>query len=75
MVLAVAVVFWLVGFDIIYATQDYESDKALGLRSLPVRLGIAGSLQVRAGGARGDGGGVAGIRVDFESSACHTTSG
>ena len=45
-VLAVAVVFWLVGFDIIYATQDYESDKALGLRSLPVRLGIEGSLQV-----------------------------
>jgi 4-hydroxybenzoate polyprenyltransferase len=46
MVLAVAVVFWLVGFDVIYATQDYESDKALGLRSLPVRLGIAGSLRV-----------------------------
>ena len=45
MVLALAVVFWLVGFDIIYATQDYESDKALGLRSLPVRLGIAGSLR------------------------------
>jgi len=45
MVLAVAVVFWLVGFDIIYATQDYESDKALGLRSLPVRLGIEASLQ------------------------------
>jgi len=44
-VLGVAVVFWLVGFDIIYATQDYESDKALGLHSLPVRLGIAGSLR------------------------------
>jgi len=45
-VLALAVVFWLTGFDIIYATQDYESDKTLGLRSLPVRLGIAGSLRV-----------------------------
>jgi 4-hydroxybenzoate polyprenyltransferase len=44
-VLAVAVVFWLVGFDIIYSTQDYDSDKALGLRSLPVRWGIAGSLR------------------------------
>ena len=43
-VLAVAVVFWLVGFDIIYATQDYESDKQHGLRSLPVRLGIERSL-------------------------------
>jgi 4-hydroxybenzoate polyprenyltransferase len=45
-VLASAVVFWLVGFDIIYATQDYEFDTAQGLRSLPVRLGIAGSLRV-----------------------------
>ena len=44
-VLAVAVVFWLVGFDIIYATQDYESDKQQNLRSLPVRWGIAGSLR------------------------------
>ena len=44
-VLAVAVVFWLVGFDIIYATQDYESDKQHGLRSLPVRWGIGGSLR------------------------------
>ncbi|MBM3858090.1 MAG: 4-hydroxybenzoate octaprenyltransferase [Verrucomicrobia bacterium] len=44
-VLGLAVVFWLVGFDIIYATQDYEADKALGLRSLPVRLGIAESLR------------------------------
>jgi len=43
-ILAVAVVFWLVGFDIIYATQDYESDKQQRLRSLPVRWGIAGSL-------------------------------
>jgi len=45
-VLAAAVVFWLVGFDIIYATQDHEFDKARGLRSLPVRLGIARSLRV-----------------------------
>ena len=43
-VLALAVVLWLVGFDIIYATQDYESDKQHGLRSLPVRLGIERSL-------------------------------
>ena len=44
-VLAAAVVFWLVGFDIIYATEDYEFDKTHGLRSLPVRLGIGGSLR------------------------------
>ena len=44
-VLAGAVVLWLVGFDIIYATQDYEFDKGAGLHSLPVRWGIAGSLR------------------------------
>jgi 4-hydroxybenzoate polyprenyltransferase len=48
-VLAAAVVFWLVGFDIIYATQDYEFDKAQGLHSLPARLGIDGSLRVARG--------------------------
>jgi len=44
-VLAVAVVFWLTGFDIIYATQDFAADKAAGLHSLPVRWGVAGSLR------------------------------
>lgn len=43
--LAAAVVCWLTGFDIIYATQDYEFDKQAGLHSLPVRWGIAGSLR------------------------------
>ncbi len=45
-VLAAAVVFWLVGFDIIYATQDVEFDRQAGLHSLPARLGIAGALRV-----------------------------
>jgi 4-hydroxybenzoate polyprenyltransferase len=45
-VLAAAVVFWLVGFDIIYATQDHDFDKSQRLHSLPVRLGIAKSLRV-----------------------------
>lgn len=42
--LAVAVVFWLVGFDIIYALQDYEFDKSHGLRSLVVAWGQANAL-------------------------------
>ena len=67
-VLAAAVVFWLVGFDIIYATQDYEFDKSQGLHSLPARLGIARKPADGAGGARGHGGFVAGFRVDFTSS-------
>ena len=45
LVLAVAVVFWLAGFDIIYSTQDWAADRAAGLHSLPVRWGIAGSLR------------------------------
>ena len=43
--LAAAVVFWLVGFDIIYALQDYEFDRAKGLHSLVVRWGPANALQ------------------------------
>ena len=38
-VLALAVVCWLAGFDIIYALQDYEFDKKRGLHSLVVRWG------------------------------------
>ena len=34
--LSLAVVLWLIGFDIIYALQDYEFDKAHGLHSLVV---------------------------------------
>jgi 4-hydroxybenzoate polyprenyltransferase len=37
--LALAVVLWLVGFDIIYSLQDYEFDKAHGLHSLVVAWG------------------------------------
>ena len=44
LLLAVAVVFWLVGFDIIYAVQDYEFDRAHGLHSLVVRWGVANAL-------------------------------
>jgi 4-hydroxybenzoate polyprenyltransferase len=42
--LALAVVLWLVGFDIIYALQDYEFDKAHGLRSLVVAWGPSNAL-------------------------------
>jgi 4-hydroxybenzoate polyprenyltransferase len=42
--LALAVVLWLVGFDIIYALQDYEFDKSQGLRSLVVAWGPRNAL-------------------------------
>lgn len=46
LVLALAVMLWLVGFDIIYATQDYDFDRREGLRSLPVRWGPKNALAV-----------------------------
>jgi 4-hydroxybenzoate polyprenyltransferase len=42
--LAFAVILWLVGFDIIYALQDYEFDKSHGLRSLVVAWGQKNAL-------------------------------
>jgi 4-hydroxybenzoate polyprenyltransferase len=42
--LAASVVFWLAGFDTLYALQDLEFDRAQGLHSIPVRLGVTGSL-------------------------------
>lgn len=44
LVLAVVVVFWLVGFDIIYALQDYEFDRTHGLHSLVVGWGPKNAL-------------------------------
>jgi 4-hydroxybenzoate polyprenyltransferase len=45
LILALAVLLWVAGFDIIYATQDHEFDRAAGLRSLVVRLGVPRSLR------------------------------
>jgi 4-hydroxybenzoate polyprenyltransferase len=46
--LGLAVLFWVAGFDIIYACQDADFDRASGLRSIPARLGIAGALRLAA---------------------------
>jgi 4-hydroxybenzoate polyprenyltransferase len=43
-VLAAVVILWLVGFDIIYALQDYEFDRKRGLHSLVVRWGPQNAL-------------------------------
>jgi 4-hydroxybenzoate polyprenyltransferase len=45
LLLAAAVVLWLVGFDIIYALQDYEFDRSHGLHSLVVAWGPKNALQ------------------------------
>lgn len=43
-ILGLAVLFWVAGFDILYALQDLEFDRSTGLRSIPARLGVRGSL-------------------------------
>ena len=45
-IMAGAVLLWTAGFDIIYACQDYESDRATGVFSIPSKLGISGALWV-----------------------------
>lgn len=44
LVLGVAVMAWVAGFDTIYACQDVDFDRREGLHSLPARLGIASAL-------------------------------
>lgn len=44
LVLGAAVLCWVAGFDIIYATQDVEVDRQEGLHSMVVRLGISRAL-------------------------------
>jgi len=46
LVLSLGVVCWVSGFDLIYATQDYDFDRQEGLHSLVVRLGLAASLRL-----------------------------
>jgi 4-hydroxybenzoate polyprenyltransferase len=42
--LATAIGTWVGGFDILYACQDLEFDRAAGLKSIPVRFGVRTSL-------------------------------
>jgi len=46
--LALAVLLWVAGFDIIYACQDVEFDRSHGLRSVPGALGVPGALRIAA---------------------------
>lgn len=42
--LGILIIFWMVGLDIIYACQDYEHDKKVGLYSIPSCFGLKKSL-------------------------------
>ena len=45
-VLGLAVLFWVAGFDIFYALQDYEFDRDKGLFSIPSRFGVERSFLI-----------------------------
>jgi 4-hydroxybenzoate polyprenyltransferase len=44
--LGLAIGTWVGGFDVLYACQDLDFDRAHGLRSIPVRFGVARSLLI-----------------------------
>ncbi|MCG8403366.1 MAG: putative 4-hydroxybenzoate polyprenyltransferase [Firmicutes bacterium] len=44
--LGVGVLFWVAGFDIIYACDDYNFDREYGIHAIPARFGIANALAV-----------------------------
>jgi len=44
--LGLAIGLWVGGFDILYACQDLEFDRAHGLNSIPVRFGVERSLLI-----------------------------
>jgi len=42
--LSIAVIFWLAGFDVLYALQDIDFDTTYGLYSMPKRFGVRKSI-------------------------------
>jgi 4-hydroxybenzoate polyprenyltransferase len=44
--LGIAIGLWVGGFDVVYACQDLDFDRAHGLRSIPVRFGVARALWI-----------------------------
>jgi 4-hydroxybenzoate polyprenyltransferase len=46
LLLTAAVTFWVAGFDVLYACQDFDFDRSSGLQSIPRYLGISRALWV-----------------------------
>jgi len=49
LLLTAAVTFWVAGFDVLYACQDFDFDRQTGLHSIPRYVGIRGALWVARG--------------------------
>jgi 4-hydroxybenzoate polyprenyltransferase len=44
--LGAGVLFWVAGFDILYACEDAEFDKSAGLKSIPAAVGVPRALVI-----------------------------
>jgi 4-hydroxybenzoate polyprenyltransferase len=49
LLLTAAVLCWVAGFDMLYACQDYEHDRRVGLRSIPASLGVTKAFWLARG--------------------------
>jgi 4-hydroxybenzoate polyprenyltransferase len=49
LLLTAAVTFWVAGFDVLYACQDYDFDREAGLHSIPRHVGIPAALWIARG--------------------------
>ena len=49
LLLTAAVTFWVGGFDVLYACQDFDFDRQAGLHSIPRYLGIRAALWIARG--------------------------
>lgn len=46
LLLTAAVTFWVAGFDVLYACQDFDFDRDAGLHSIPSHIGIPAALWI-----------------------------
>ncbi len=49
LVLTAVVVLWVGGFDVLYACQDFEHDRRVGLHSVPAAFGLEGAFWIARG--------------------------
>jgi 4-hydroxybenzoate polyprenyltransferase len=49
LLLTAAVMFWVAGFDVLYACQDFDFDRNAGLHSIPRHVGIRNALWIARG--------------------------
>jgi 4-hydroxybenzoate polyprenyltransferase len=45
-ILTLAVLLWVAGFDVLYACQDFEHDRRVGLNSVPQAFGLNGAFWI-----------------------------